>query len=121
MVLTVGHVAGAEDAAMKEVVDFDIRYAQKLYGVDARRRLARTDGHGAGDVSDDEARDREDERRGREDRRHADPDHDDDREREVGRSSWPRRASEPGPGRRQGRQPGRRRLAARWAGSRRRR
>ena len=43
-------------AAMKEITDFDVRYAQKLYG-GVRRRVRRADGGGDGDVSDDEAGD----------------------------------------------------------------
>ena len=82
-------------AAMKEIADFDMRYAQTAVRADGRRRLGRADGDGDGDVSDDEGRDGADERRRREARRHGDPDDGDDGRGEVGRTD--RAGSESGP------------------------
>ncbi len=69
---------------MKEIVDFDIKYAQKLYGPVVQRHFGAADGDGSGDVSDDERRRREDEQRRREHRRHAHHDRDDDGRGEIG-------------------------------------
>ena len=86
MVLTSDMWLAPTIAAMKEVADFDMRYAQKLYGGDGRRRVAGADGGGDGDVSDDEAGARQDERRGRKMDGTADPDRHDDGRGEVGRA-----------------------------------
>ena len=54
MVLTSDMWLAPTIAAMKEIADFDMRYAQKLVRPDDRRRVGRGDGGGDGDVSDDE-------------------------------------------------------------------
>ena len=54
MVLTSDMWLAPKIAAMKEIADFDVRYAQEAVRLDDRRRVARADGIGDGDVSDDE-------------------------------------------------------------------
>ena len=44
MVMTADMWLAPKIAAMKEIRDFDVRYAQKLYGTDGRRRVRRADG-----------------------------------------------------------------------------
>ena len=84
MVMTTDMWLAPSIKEMKEIVDFDIKYAQKLYGPVVQRHFGAADGDGSGDVSDDERRRREDEQRRREHRRHAHHDRDDDGRGEIG-------------------------------------
>ncbi len=109
LVLTADMWLAPKIAAMKEIADFDMRYAQKLYGsmiegVSAEQ-MAAVDGA----LPDDEATPRsQDGRRGRQDGRHRHPDDDDADGGEVGRADGGRGEAEPEPGRRQvGRRVGR--------------
>ena len=86
LVLTSDMWLAPKIAAMKEVAEFDARYAKALYGSMIAGVSAEQMGMALAHVPDDEGRHREDERRGREDRRHRHPDHDDHRGREVGRA-----------------------------------
>jgi hypothetical protein len=74
MVMTTDMWLAPSAPSTKELMDFDMRYAQKLYGRDRRVRAGH--GHGHGDVSAGEAGARQDARRRRQDRRHRDPDRD---------------------------------------------
>ena len=77
MIITSDMWLAPKIAAMKEVAEFDPRYAQKLYGP----MLSGVSPQGMAlrwPLSADQARHRQEGRRGRQDRRHAHPDHDDD-------------------------------------------
>ena len=58
MVLTSDMWLAPKIAAMKEIAEFDAALREEAVRVDDRRRVGRADGHGDGDVPDDEARDR---------------------------------------------------------------